>query len=200
MTKKLLKSKPVESRWGADEIPDRKASLLTKINSTAHYGALKWYLAIVIAHWIEHLVQAFQVYILRMPTPQAGGFLGYLLPETNKNETLHWTYAIVMFAGLLLLRRGFTDKSKMWWNLAIWIMAWHLFEHTFLFCQYWSGHYFFSSSSPTSVLQVFFPRVELHLIYNMLVMLPILAALSSHWFNASEAKDEEKCNCRQHFE
>jgi hypothetical protein len=184
-----------QSRTSATDSP----SLFTRINSTRHHRALKIYIAIVVAHWIEHLVQVVQIYILDMPRPQAGGFLGYLIPAINKDEILHWTYAILMFVGLLLLRPGFKNRSRMWWNVAIGIMTWHFLEHTFLLYQYWSGWHFLDKPVPTSIIQSFFPRFELHLVYNMLVMLPILAAISVHWLGPKEIGPQGDCDCRRHF-
>jgi len=172
---------------------------LARINSIKHYQALMVYVAIVVAHWIEHLVQAIQVFVLQMPRPEAGGFLGYLFPNVNKNEILHWTYAVVMFVGLLMLHKGFAARSRRWWNVAIGIMTWHFFEHSFLLFQYWSGWHFTGTPAPTSVIQTIFPRVELHLIYNMAVMVPVLMALSVHWLGPKKIGPQGSCNCRKHF-
>jgi hypothetical protein len=174
-------------------------SWLARINSVRHFRALTVYIGIVIAHWIEHLVQAVQIFALQMPREEAGGFLGYLVPWSSKSEVLHWTYAVIMSIGLLLLRAGFAARSRVWWNVAIGVMTWHFFEHSFLMYQYWSGWHFTGAEVPTSVIQVVFPRVELHLIYNMAVMLPILAALSLHWLGPKEAGPQGACDCRAHF-
>lgn len=186
-TQRLAQTAPGQDSW------------LARINSVKHFQGLKVYVAIMIAHWIEHIVQAFQVYVLRMPRPEAGGFLGYLYPAANKSEVLHWTYAVIMLIGLLLLRRGFAARSRIWWNIAIGVMVWHFFEHSFLFFQYWSGWHFTGTPVPTSVIQTIFPRVELHLIYNMLVMIPVLAALSVHWLGPKKYGPQGSCNCREHF-
>ncbi len=47
-----------------------------KLNRVWHRRALNLFMLIVLAHWAEHLAQAYQVYVLRWPRPQAGGFLG----------------------------------------------------------------------------------------------------------------------------
>ncbi len=174
-------------------------SWFARLNSTWHFRALVVYMAIVVAHWVEHLTQVVQVFILKMPRPEAGGFLGYIFPDVNKNEILHWAYAVVMFIGLLLLQPGFLSRSRMWWNVAIGVMTWHFLEHSFLLFQHWSGWHFLGRPVPTSIIQAFFPRLELHLIYNMIVLLPILAALSLHWLGPKQAGPQGVCDCRRHF-
>ncbi|MFE3544338.1 hypothetical protein ACFXK0_15350 [Nocardia sp. NPDC059177] len=183
----------------ADTQAHQRFSWFSQINSGKHFPALRIYVAILIAHAIEHTVQAFQIYVLDMPRTKAGGFIGYLLPAVNKDEVLHWTYAVLMIVGLILLRPGFKGRSRKWWTIALGIQIWHFAEHTFLLAQYWSGMHFLGRPVPTSVVQAFFPRVELHLIYNMAVMLPILAALSLHWFGPAAAGSQGDCDCRSHF-
>ena|SRR5689334_5263776 len=61
---------------------------------------------------------------------------------------------------------------------ALVISVWHLFEHSLLLGQALTGHDLFGASVPTSVLQVFMPRVELHLAYNGVVLVAMLMALA----------------------
>ena len=65
---------------------------------------------IVLAHWSEHLLQAYQIYGLGWPVPEARGLLGYFYPWLIKSEVLHYGYALVMLAGLWLLH-NFLDES-----------------------------------------------------------------------------------------
>jgi hypothetical protein len=37
------------------------------------------------------------------------------------------------------------------------------------------------AKEPTSVLQLFFPRIELHLFYNSVVTIPIVVAMMLRW-------------------
>ena len=46
---------------------------IQKLNGPWHERALWIYLAIVVLHWIEHLFQAAQIWILEMPRPEALG-------------------------------------------------------------------------------------------------------------------------------
>ena len=69
-------------------------------------------MVIVLAHWAEHLLQAFQIYGLGWPVPQARGALGYFFPYLVTSEMLHYGYALVMLAGLWMLRPGFTGDER----------------------------------------------------------------------------------------
>lgn len=51
-------------------------------------------------------------------------------------------------------------------------------RHALLLGQALAGHKLFGAAVPTSVLQFFFPRVELHLAYNAAVSLPLGVAVS----------------------
>ena len=84
----------------------KSLSFIEKLNGPWHERALWVYLAIVILHWVEHLFQAAQIWILQMPRPEALGALGYVFPWLVKSEAMHFTYAVLMFAGLVLLRPG----------------------------------------------------------------------------------------------
>ena len=57
---------------------------------------------IVLGHWAEHLLQAFQIYVLGWPVPQALGALGYFYPYLVRSEMLHYGYALVMLVAVAL--------------------------------------------------------------------------------------------------
>ena len=69
-------------------------------------------MVIVLAHWAEHLLQAFQIYVLGWPVPEARGLLGLYYPWLIKSETLHYGYALVMLAGLWMFRSGFHRRER----------------------------------------------------------------------------------------
>src|ERR1044071_4213603 len=92
---------------------------LERLNSTWHERALQLFMVIVLAHWAEHLTQAFQIYALGWPVPEARGVLGYWYPWMVKSEVLHYGYAIVMLIGIWVLRSGFVGTSRIWWNVAL---------------------------------------------------------------------------------
>ena len=109
--------------------------LWEQLNTSRHERALKVFMAIVLAHWAEHLAQAFQIYALGWPIPQARGVLGLPFPWLVKSEVLHYSYAIVMLVGIWMLRRGFVGTSRKWWTVALVIQFWHHIEHALLLGQ-----------------------------------------------------------------
>jgi hypothetical protein len=157
-----------------------KAGFLEKLNGPWHERALWVYLTIVIVHWIEHLFQAAQIWILGMPRPQALGAIGYLFPWLVQSEVMHFIYAVLMFGGLVLLRPGFRGTSKQLWTVSLAIQGWHLIEHSLLQLQAITGQNLFGAPVPTSILQQWIPRPELHLVYNLIVFIPMVVAMWRH--------------------
>jgi len=168
--------------------------LFDRVNGRYHRLALNLFMVIVIAHWVEHLTQAFQIWALGWPLPQARGALGVAYPWLIKSEWLHYGYALVMLAGLWALRGGFTGRARTWWLIAFGIQFWHHIEHLLLLIQAQTGTLFFGRPALTSILQLVLPRVELHLFYNTVVFLPMVIAIVYHLRpNRAEA---ELMNCR----
>ena len=91
-----------------------------------------------------------------------------------------WTAALVMLVALFLLRSGFTGRARTWWTVALVIQFWHHIEHLLLLIQAQTAHNFFGKPVPTSILQLAFPRVELHLFYNSIVFIPMMVAVYRH--------------------
>src|SRR5689334_19178001 len=97
--------------------PAPPVTMLQQLNGPRHEIALRVFMVIVLAHWAEHLLQAFQIYALGWPVPEARGVLGYFYPWLIKSELLHYGYAIVMLIGLWVLRPGFTaPRERHWWT------------------------------------------------------------------------------------
>src|SRR6187455_3623905 len=95
-------------------------TFLQRLNTQWHERALQGFMAVVLAHWAEHLLQAFQIYALGWPVPEALGALGYFFPWLVKSEALHYGYALVMLFGLWVLRPGFTgQQDRLWWWIAL---------------------------------------------------------------------------------
>jgi hypothetical protein len=140
---------------------------------------------LMVAHWLEHLVQAYQVWILGYERHHAGGLLGQIFPWLMHSEWLHFAYAVLTFAGLVLLRRAFAGRARDWWNSALIIQVWHLMEHALLFAQAQTGFLLWGATEPTSILQLLFPRIELHLFYNSVVTLPVVVAVLLSWKTAN---------------
>ncbi|MBM7774203.1 hypothetical protein JOD54_004407 [Actinokineospora baliensis] len=146
----------------------------------AHSRALLVFMAIVVAHWVEHLVQAFQIYALGWTAAEARGVLGIPFPDLIKFEWLHYGYALVMLIGLFVLRKGFSGRARQWWNLALALQFWHHIEHLLLFLQAQTGWRIGGSAVPTSIVQLIVPRVELHLFYNTIITIPMVIAVVLH--------------------
>jgi hypothetical protein len=146
-------------------------------NGPKHRLALAVFMAIIAAHWVEHLLQAGQVFALGWPRPEARGALGEVWPWLVRSEWLHYGYAVAMLAGLLILRRGFHGPARGWWNAALALQIWHFAEHALLLGQALTAHSLFGRAEPTSVVQLVIPRVELHLFYNAVVFTPMVIAL-----------------------
>jgi hypothetical protein len=169
---------------------------LHRLNSELHERALQVFMAIVLAHWAEHLLQAFQIYGLGWPVPQARGALGYFFPYLVTSEMLHYGYAVVMLIGLWILRPGFIAvQDRKWWTIALTIQFWHHIEHFLLQSQYLLGHNLFGRPVPTSILQLWVPRVELHLFYNTIVFIPMMVAMYFHMFPPPAAARQQQCTC-----
>ena len=173
-------------------------TFLERLNGPRHELALQVFMVIVLGHWAEHLLQAFQIYGLGWPVPEARGALGYFFPYLVTSELLHYGYALVMLAGLFVLRPGFTGtEDRRWWTIALSIQFFHHFEHLLLQGQYLLGQNLFDRPVPTSLLQLWLPRVELHLFYNTIVFIPMVVGMYFHMFPPSWEK-QPKCTCAWH--
>ncbi len=170
------------------------ASFMEKLNTRWHERGLQIFMVIVLGHWAEHLVQAYQIWVLHWPRPKALGLLGMVWPWLIQTEALHYGFALVMLIGLWIFRKGFTGRSYIWWMISFWIQFWHHIEHFLLIYQATTHHNFWHKPVPCSVLQLFFPRVELHLFYNTIVFIPMVVAMYKHMFPA-EGEGNPNCSC-----
>jgi hypothetical protein len=171
----------------------RQQGFIDKLNTRWHERALWVYLAVVIVHWVEHLFQAVQIWILNTPRPEALGALGYVFPWLVKSEVMHFGYALFMLVGLVVLRPGFRGSARTLWTASLAIQGWHLVEHSLLQFQAIAGQNLFGSPVPTSILQQFIPRPELHLLYNLAVFVPMVVAMWLH--TRSNQADVNECTC-----
>jgi hypothetical protein len=172
-------------------------TFLERINGPHHETALRLFMVIVLAHWAEHLLQAFQIYVLGWRVPDARGALGHFFPLLVSSEVLHYGYALVMLVGLWILRPGFTGvEDRRWWTIALAIQFFHHVEHLLLQTQYLVGQNLFDRPVPTSLLQLWIPRVELHLFYNTIVFVPMVIAMYFHMFPPVSARPT--CTCAWH--
>lgn len=148
--------------------------------SRNHTVCLMVFAVVVIAHWAEHLVQAYQIYALGWQTSEARGVVGLWVPWLIEAELLHYAYALVMVTMLWLLRDGFGGSARRWWMLAFWLQFWHHIEHLLLYVQALFVFTIGGGPVPMSLLQFFVPRVELHLFYNTIVTAPMVVAVVLH--------------------
>ena len=165
------------------------------MNASWHKPSLQLFMVIVLAHWAEHLVQAVQVYALGWPRPESRGILGHFFPWMVTSETLHYAYAIVMLIAIWILRSGFVGRSRRWWMIAFWIQFWHHIEHALLQGQAIVGRNLMDSPVPVSVAQFWIPRVELHLLYNTIVFVPMMIGMYYHMFPPKGEEAHAGCGC-----
>jgi len=171
------------------------AAAVAALNGRLHQLALRAFMFVVLAHWAEHLAQAYQLWVLGWPRPQARGVLGMPFPWLVSSEALHYGYALVMLLGLWLLRSGFAGHARAWWTAALVLQFWHHLEHLLLFVQAQTAHPFFGAAVPTSVAQLVFPRVELHLFYNSIVFIPMVIAMYLHLRPNERDLAAARCAC-----
>jgi hypothetical protein len=177
---------------------ERSAGLYESLNTRWHEAALLGFTGIVLFHWAEHIVQAYQFFVLHWPRAKSMGLLGMYYPWLMKTEVLHYGFALVMLIGLWVLRKGFTGASYTWWMVAFWIQFWHHFEHFILFYQAQTHRFWFGGSVPTSIGQILIPRIELHLIYNALVFVPMVVAMYYHVYPPERDRGKATCTCERH--
>jgi hypothetical protein len=175
------------------------AGFLERLNTDRHELALRVFMVIVLAHWAEHLLQGLQIYALGWPVPEARGALGLFFPWLIKSETLHYGYALVMLFGLWAFRSGFTGKvDRFWWMLAFWIQFFHHIEHAILQTQAILGTNLLGRPVPTSLVQLWVARVELHFFYNTIVFIPMAIAMYYHLFPPAGETARPRCSCAAH--
>jgi hypothetical protein len=178
------------------QLPTRRP-LLTALNTRFHRSALVALGILVVGHWVEHLVQAWQVWGLDWPRERSLGLLGLQYPWLVKSEQLHYWIALIMLFALAALRPGFTGQARRWWNVALGIQVWHHLEHLLLIGQVVLGLHMLGRPAPTSLVQLVLPRVELHLFYNAAVTVPMVVAVWLHTRRRDPSAAAPPCTCSQ---
>lgn len=169
--------------------------LFESLNTRWHGPTLGAFIAITLGHWLEHALQAVQIWVLHRPRKEALGALGDIWPALMRSEWLHYGYVFLTLMALALLLPGFTGRARTLWSAALVITVWHLFEHALLLVQAQSHLNLFGQAAPTSLLQLVVPRAELHLVYNALVTIPVFVAMFMHFFAKGEDADAAPCRC-----
>jgi hypothetical protein len=154
--------------------------LLRRLNGPFHAPALWIYMLVVVAHWLEHVLQIYQIYGLGWAPANAGGILGVIYPGLVESEILHFVYDFIQWAGIILLLPGFRGRARTIWTVALVFQTWHYIEHVLLMGQYLTGYYLFGAPHQISILQLWFPRAELHFVYNLLVFIPMVMAVHEY--------------------
>ena len=162
--------------------------LLQRLEGRQHKIALYLYIGLVAGHFVEHIVQVSQVYILGWPRHMSMGILGLYMPALMRTEVLHFSYNLVQLLGLLLLAHGIHSRARKWWNAAIVLQSWHFFEHALLQGQWVSGYFLFGAAKQTSIGELFLPRIELHLLYVTMAVTPTLIGLFYHFIALRRAE------------
>ena len=157
------------------------------MNDRRYNAALAVFMVVVLGHWVEHVFQAIQVFVLGWDRPDARGALGMIWPWLVKSEALHYGYAVAMLIGIVLLRPAFTGTARTWWDLALALQIWHHVEHLLLLSQAIAGRPFFGAAQYTSLVQLVLPRIELHLFYNGVVFVPMVIAIYFQYFAPAHA-------------
>lgn len=145
--------------------------------------SMKIFMAIIALHWVEHLFQAYQVYVMHMDRACALGFLGMKYPWLIRTESLHFAFAMFTMLGMFFVGKNYFMSyggTKAWVIGFLW-SVWHSIEHTLLFFQAVSHHYLFGHSTPISIIQLIVPRIELHLFYNSIITYYIMKALFNEY-------------------
>ena len=157
----------------------RTVTLFHQLNGRYHGPALWIYMIIIVAHWLEHVLQIYQIYALGWLPAQAGGLLGVIFPKLVESEVLHFVYDFIQWAGIVVLRPGFMRHARAlaYWTAAMVVQTWHFFEHILLISQYVSGRFLFGAARQISIGQLWFPRAELHFFYNLFVFVPMVIAV-----------------------
>lgn len=140
---------------------------------------MKIFGAVMVAHWLEHLFQAYQVYILHVHRECALGLLGMKYPWLVRTESLHFVFALLTWLGMIYAGWFYFESrtAVKIWVIGLIAAAWHLFEHMLLFEQAIRHRFLFGATQPISIIQLFVPRIELHLFYNSIITLLVLLAL-----------------------
>ncbi|MEM7331082.1 MAG: hypothetical protein AAF490_03245 [Chloroflexota bacterium] len=161
----------------------RTNNFMEKLNTVWHEKALWAYIVIVLGHFSEHVIQIYQIYILGWLPKEAGGILGLWFPWLAESEILHIAYNGAMWIGILLLWKGVQGQSRTFWKWALIFQTWHLFEHVILMYQFVAKDYWFGGARQTSIGEIFFPRPELHFMYNFIVFVPLMIACFLYFRN-----------------
>ena len=81
--------------------------------------------------------------------------------------------------------------------IAFYIQFWHHIEHGLLQAQVILGRNLFGSPVPMSIAQLIIPRLELHLIYNTIVFVPMIIGMYKHLVPPDAERALMRCTCAE---
>jgi len=139
-------------------------------------------------HFVEHVAQAVQKFVLGWQ--KAHGILGFL-----DLELVHLIYNSLYFLALAALFVGlgcYSGKSRVWeqplialfFVFGVLLQGYHEVEHLVKFGQ----HLETLQQGTPGILGNFFNLIVLHLIFNLLVYLPVLGLLVGYRFEPRQAE------------
>jgi hypothetical protein len=173
----------------SESLAARRASPLLLFHTVWHRPMLALYMFLVVFHFMEHVLQLYQFAVLGWPRPASGGLLGLWAPQLVMAELLHFSYNLFQLVGLLALRGGFHGWARRFWTIACALQGWHFFEHFLLQAQWITKIFLYNGPKPMSVFEIFLPRLELHFVYNMMVVIPTLVAV---WLYMAERRKQKQ--------
>ncbi|GBF80276.1 hypothetical protein [Aphanothece sacrum] len=179
-TKRSIQSNPISNGL---------RSLVYLLNGRWHKPAMQIFMVVIAFHLLEHLVQAYQLWGLGWPRPKCLGLLGLGFPWLMKSEWLHYGHALFMLLGFAVFRPSFVGRARLWWDIGFGLQFYHHFEHALLLGQAIIHENLFDSPVPISIGQIWFPRLELHLFYNFMILVPMLIAMYYHRFPPYQSKN-----------
>ncbi len=187
----------LDRSYPRNPISSAMRSLIHALNGRWHKLAMMIFMVIILAHLSEHIAQVVQLWVLGWSRKESMGLLGLAYPWMMKSEALHYGHALFMLVGLAVLRPAIVvGQALLWWNIAFAIQFWHHLEHALLFGQAIIHNNLNEFAAPVSIAQLvaqyfsgqpfagqpWLPRIELHLFYNLIVLIPMLVALYYHRF------------------
>lgn len=150
-----------------------------------------WFNIIVIFHLLEHIAQAVQLWAMGWNRPDCLGLLGLVFPWLMRSEGLHYAYAAFMLWGLYWFKSAAVFPYIWLWTLALHLQFWHHLEHFLLLLQASFHRNIAFFAAPVSFVQLIaqsisnqpwngqpiLPRLELHLVWNLIVFVPMVLSL-----------------------
>jgi hypothetical protein len=109
------------------------------MDTTSHRRAvaiLAGILGVQATHFVEHIIQLIQVYVLRIPEDRALGALGAVFELHGTEEWLHLVFNLSLLTGLLWFQPFVRHQLGSWSRpykaylfLGVGVEMWHVIEH-----------------------------------------------------------------------